>query len=255
MKRAAARWSTPRPAADMLHKQLRNARSPCCSDPSGATGWAAARPGRRRRARAPWPRGARRRSVRSATAAARPDVQGICARQAPEEMERPGRALSQRRRVHRSSAANTITASRPRSKNLLDHFLEEYFWRPRASSATRPASFGGVRAAMQLRMTLAELGMPSVPSIFPIPRIADAISEDGKARRTGHRTLDEQRSSTSSSGTSARSPRPAAKARPTERYAGRMKTMPNRDFPSTPPAATMCRQDQKGGRPCAEHQS
>jgi hypothetical protein len=33
---------------------------------------------------------------------------------------------------------------------------------------------------MQLRMTLAELGMSSIPSIFPVPRIAQALAEDGR---------------------------------------------------------------------------
>ena len=84
----------------------------------------------------------------------------------------------------------------PALKNLLDHFLEEYFWRPSGIVCYSAGSFGGVRAAMQLRMTLAELGMPSVPSIFPIPRIADAISDDGKARepiteRSMNKFLDE----------------------------------------------------------------
>jgi NAD(P)H-dependent FMN reductase len=32
---------------------------------------------------------------------------------------------------------------------------------------------------MQLRMTLAELGMSSVPSLMPIPSIARALGEDG----------------------------------------------------------------------------
>ena len=64
-------------------------------------------------------------------------------------------------------------------KNLLDHFLEEYFWRPSGIVCYSAGQFGGVRAAMQLRMTLAELGMPSVPSLFPIPRIGQALDEAG----------------------------------------------------------------------------
>jgi NAD(P)H-dependent FMN reductase len=68
----------------------------------------------------------------------------------------------------------------PALKNLLDHFLEEYFWRPSAIICYSVGQFGGVRAAMQLRMTLAELGMSSIPSIFPIPRIAHALDEDGR---------------------------------------------------------------------------
>jgi NAD(P)H-dependent FMN reductase len=68
----------------------------------------------------------------------------------------------------------------PALKNLLDHFLEEYFWRPSAIVCYSPGQFGGVRAAMQLRMTLAELGMSSIPSIFPIPRITQALDQNGR---------------------------------------------------------------------------
>jgi len=67
----------------------------------------------------------------------------------------------------------------PALKNLLDHFLEEYFWRPSAIVCYSAGQFGGVRAAMQLRMTLAELGMSSIPSLLPIPRIGSALHEDG----------------------------------------------------------------------------
>ena len=67
----------------------------------------------------------------------------------------------------------------PALKNLLDYFLEEYFWRPSGIVCYSAGGFGGVRAAMQLRMVLAELGMPSIPSILPIPHVGDAIGEDG----------------------------------------------------------------------------
>ena len=67
----------------------------------------------------------------------------------------------------------------PALSNLLDHFLEEYFWRPSAIVCYSAGGFGGVRAAMQLRMMLAELGMPSIPSLLPIPHIQDALGEDG----------------------------------------------------------------------------
>jgi NAD(P)H-dependent FMN reductase len=68
----------------------------------------------------------------------------------------------------------------PAMKNLLDHFLEEYFWRPSGIVCYSQGQFGGVRAAMALRATLAELGMPSVPSLCPIPHIGQALDEDGK---------------------------------------------------------------------------
>lgn len=84
----------------------------------------------------------------------------------------------------------------PALKNLLDHFLEEYFWRPSGIVCYSAGGFGGVRAAMQLRMTLAELGMSSVPSILPIPRIGQSIDENGVAieplvDRSAKRFLDE----------------------------------------------------------------
>jgi len=84
----------------------------------------------------------------------------------------------------------------PALKNLLDHFLEEYFWRPSGIVCYSAGGFGGVRAAMQLRMTLAELGMSSVPSLLPIPRIGQALDEDGVAQedivnRSANRFLDE----------------------------------------------------------------
>ncbi len=67
----------------------------------------------------------------------------------------------------------------PALKNLLDHFLEEYFWRPSGIVCYSAGMFGGVRAAVALRTTLAELGMPSISSECPIPRIASALDEDG----------------------------------------------------------------------------
>ncbi len=70
----------------------------------------------------------------------------------------------------------------PALSNLLDHFLEEYFWRPSAIACYSVSSFGGVRAAMQLRAMLAELGMPSIPSLFPVPKVHDAFADDGTAK-------------------------------------------------------------------------
>lgn len=70
-------------------------------------------------------------------------------------------------------------SAQPGLLNLLDHFLEEYAWRPSAIACYSQGSFGGVRAAVQLRATLAELGMSSIPSIFPVPRIQEAFADDG----------------------------------------------------------------------------
>lgn len=67
----------------------------------------------------------------------------------------------------------------PALSNLLDHFLEEWFWKPSAIVCYSAGSFGGVRAAMQLRMMLGELGMPAIPSIFPVPRVGQAFDDNG----------------------------------------------------------------------------
>ena len=74
----------------------------------------------------------------------------------------------------------------PALTNLLDHFLEEWFWRPSAIACYSAGAFGGVRAAMQLRATLAELGMPSIPSIHPMPKVQDQFEADGTPRDPAH---------------------------------------------------------------------
>lgn len=70
----------------------------------------------------------------------------------------------------------------PALSNLLDHFLEEYFFRPSAIVCYSAGQYGGVRAAMQLRAMLCELGMPSISSLFPVPRVHDAFDDSGEAR-------------------------------------------------------------------------
>lgn len=67
----------------------------------------------------------------------------------------------------------------PALKNILDHFLEEYAWRPASIVCYSGGQFGGVRAAMQLRMSLAEMGMVTIPSLFPLPHVGEAFAEDG----------------------------------------------------------------------------
>ncbi len=41
---------------------------------------------------------------------------------------------------------------------------------------------------MQLRMSLAEMGMPSIPSLLPFPHIAKAVSEAGELADPGFQT-------------------------------------------------------------------
>ena len=73
----------------------------------------------------------------------------------------------------------------PALSNLLDHFLEEWFWKPSAIVCYSAGPFGGVRAAMQLRSMLGELGMSSIPSILPVPKVQSAFAEDGTPTDAG----------------------------------------------------------------------
>ncbi len=65
--------------------------------------------------------------------------------------------------------------------NLIDYFLEEYFYRPSAIIGYSTTPFGGMRAAMQLRALLPEVGMGSIPTIQPIPAVDKALSAEGVA--------------------------------------------------------------------------
>lgn len=67
----------------------------------------------------------------------------------------------------------------PALSNLLDHFLEEYFFKPSAIMCYSAGHFGGVRAAMQLRSMLAEMGMSSIPTVLPVPKVEKAFKEKG----------------------------------------------------------------------------
>lgn len=68
----------------------------------------------------------------------------------------------------------------PGLKNLLDYFLEEYFWRPSAIISYSGGYFSGARAAIQLREIVAELGMPAIPSALPIARVESAFDDSGE---------------------------------------------------------------------------
>jgi NAD(P)H-dependent FMN reductase len=98
--------------------------------------------------------------------------------QAPEALERLAALIVPADAVVVVSAEYNHSIP-PALSNLLDHFLEEWFWKPSAIVCYSAGAFGGVRAAMQLRMMLGELGMASIPSIFPVPTVQSAFAEDG----------------------------------------------------------------------------
>lgn len=69
-------------------------------------------------------------------------------------------------------------------KNLLDHYQGEYLYKPSGIVTYSAGPFGGVRALVNLRGILAELGTPSIPSAFPISHIHNAFDTDGKSLDT-----------------------------------------------------------------------
>lgn len=74
-------------------------------------------------------------------------------------------------------------------KDLLDHHLEEWSGLPCGIATCSPGHFGGVRAATQLHMTLAELGMPAIPTLPPGPRGDAKGRHPGRAAAPRHGSL------------------------------------------------------------------
>lgn len=70
----------------------------------------------------------------------------------------------------------------PGLKNLIDHFLEEWFWRPSAIASYSAGAYAGVRAAVHLRAVLGEIGTVSIPSTLPIAKVQDAFDDAGAPR-------------------------------------------------------------------------
>jgi NAD(P)H-dependent FMN reductase len=70
----------------------------------------------------------------------------------------------------------------PALKNILDHFQKEYHYKPSGILSYSAGRFGGIRAAIQARITLAELGTPSIPSILSVPQIQKTIDTDGSTQ-------------------------------------------------------------------------
>ena len=64
-------------------------------------------------------------------------------------------------------------------KNMLDHYQREFYFKPVGIATYSSGSFGGVRAAVHLRAVTAELGMVSIPSQFPVPKVGHEFDEEG----------------------------------------------------------------------------
>jgi NAD(P)H-dependent FMN reductase len=69
----------------------------------------------------------------------------------------------------------------PAMKNLIDHYMNEYFWRPAGIVSYSAGPFGGVRAAVHLRAVLGEVGLVTIPSTFPVSIVGESFDEQGNA--------------------------------------------------------------------------
>lgn len=80
--------------------------------------------------------------------------------------------------------------------NLMDHFREEYFFKPAAIASYSGGPIAGMRSAIQARIFLGELGMVTTKTIFGIPNIHSAfdsngVLQDGSMQSKMKRFLDE----------------------------------------------------------------
>ena len=79
----------------------------------------------------------------------------------------------------------------PGLKNLTDHFLEEWFWRPAAIASYSAGRLAGARANLAWHGTLSEMGMVVISSTLTVGPIGGALDPDGKPQGEGGHALDQ----------------------------------------------------------------
>jgi NAD(P)H-dependent FMN reductase len=80
----------------------------------------------------------------------------------------------------------------PGLKNLTDHFLEEWFWRPAAIVSYSAGRLSGAHAATAWHGTLCEMGMVVVSSTIAVGPIAHTLSADIEPIGEGGKALEAQ---------------------------------------------------------------
>jgi NAD(P)H-dependent FMN reductase len=68
----------------------------------------------------------------------------------------------------------------PGLKNLTDHFLEEWYWRPAAIASYSGGRLSGARASTAWHGTLSEMGMVVISSTIAVGPISHALSAEGQ---------------------------------------------------------------------------
>ena len=99
--------------------------------------------------------------------------------QAPPALE----ALAEK--IRRADAFIFVTGEynwgpQPGLKNLTDHFLEEWFWRPAAIASYSAGRLAGTRSATIWHSVLSEMGMVVISSQLAVGPIAETLDERGE---------------------------------------------------------------------------
>ncbi|KPU89651.1 NADPH-dependent FMN reductase [Variovorax paradoxus] len=78
----------------------------------------------------------------------------------------------------------------PGLKNLTDHFLEEWFWRPAAIASYSAGRFSGVRSGTVWHSILSEMGMIVVSSTLSVGPISQTLDAQGQPTGAPGASLD-----------------------------------------------------------------
>ena len=77
----------------------------------------------------------------------------------------------------------------PGLKNLTDHFLEEWFWRPAAIASYSAGRIAGARAGLMWHGTFSEMGMVVISSTLTVGPIGEALDAGGLPAGEGGKLL------------------------------------------------------------------
>ena len=78
----------------------------------------------------------------------------------------------------------------PGLKNLTDHFLEEWFWRPAAIASYSAGRLSGARANAAWHCTLSEMGMVVISSTLTVGPISATLDAEGRPTGSAGASLD-----------------------------------------------------------------
>ena len=78
----------------------------------------------------------------------------------------------------------------PGLKNLADHYLEEWFWRPAAIASYSAGRLSGTRSSYAWHNTLCEMGMVVISSTLTVGPIAEALTAAGEPIGEGGAALE-----------------------------------------------------------------